>query len=497
MMLSPDNKKFIRYAGLAGGSALISLFLPSNYLLVCTGLLSLTGGLYGFSTLLKSPESRFNFFVVGAVVIVLGSSLGMLLSFASISLVSSDIWEITIDYAHATTADIALAQAYANAFAVAFLLIGNRPNLQKTITHINQDFRYCLQEHKKIIYAFVIAIIICQLYLLNTSIIVYGGKSLADEGEPTHPLLAIISPVVPVLPIVLAYYLRENFYAGQKLGLLLCLIFLVNELAWFFLFGRRSVIFFFLLTFTGIFFDKSLDKRFLLKNIIPILFCCYTAIKIADLYHKMRVVYSFEQAQRMSMSDVISGLENADNEKYNKIRNMNVAARAAYSSLALAQFVNLFRTTNSAPLMGQELINSILFATPSNLLVDKKTILAKEALYSKAYSLDITDISETLYLESFVDFSWAGFFVYPAFIFLLFSLVYALLNRIRNSLFSLIVACVSFSLALMMIEIDMITFLSTIRALFSCYLLVIILKKTVRNRRDKSVVFTMPGENIG
>ncbi|QHV99706.1 hypothetical protein [Spirosoma endbachense] len=497
MMLSPDDKNFIRYAALAGGSALISLFLPSNYLLVCTGLLSLTGGLYGFSTLLKSPESRFNFFVVGAVVIVLGSSLGMLLSFASTSLVSSDIWEITIDYAHATTADIALAQAYTNAFAIAFLLIGNRPQLQKTITLINQDFRYCLKEHKKIIYAFVVAILICQIYLLNTGIIVYGGKSLADEGEPTHPLLALISPVVPVLPVVLAYYLRENFYAGQKLGVLLCLIFLLNELAWFFLFGRRSVIFFFLLTLTGIFFDKSLDKRFLLKNIIPILICCYTAVKIADLYHKMRVVYSFEQAQRMSMVDVISGLESADNEKYNQIRNMNVAARAAYSSLALAQFVNLFRTTNSAPLMGQELLNSILFATPSNFLVDKKMILAKEALYSNAYSLDITDISETLYLEAFIDFGWAGFFVYPVFIFLLFSLVYALLNSVRNSLFSLIVACVSFSLALMMIEVDMIIFLSTIRALISCYLFVIILKRRASVQRNKDVVYTIPYEIIG
>ncbi|QIP16237.1 hypothetical protein G8759_28140 [Spirosoma aureum] len=494
MMLSPDNKKFIRYTCLAGGSALISLFLPSNYLLVCTGLLSLTGGLYGFATLLKSPESRFNFFVVGAVVIVLGSSLGMLLSFASISLVSSDIWEITIEYAHATTADIALAQTYANAFAIAFLLIGSRSQLQKTITLINQDFRYCLQEHKKIIYAFVVTILICQIYLLNTGVIVYGGKSLADEGQPTHPLLAIILPVVPVLPIVLAYYLRENFFAGQKLVVILCLIFLLNELAWFFLFGRRSVIYFFLLSFAGIFFDKSLGKRFLFRNMIPILICCYTAVKIADLYHKMRVVYSFEQAQRMSMVDVILGLESADSEKYNQIRNMNVAARAAYSSLALAQFVNLFRTTNGAPLMGQELINSILFATPSNFLVDKKMILAKEALYSKAYSLDITDISETLYLESFIDFSWSGFFIYPLFIFLLLSLVYALLISVRNSLFSLLVACVSLSLSLMMIEVDMIIFLSTIRALFSCFLLVIIIKKTVYNRYSKDVSPTISDE---
>ena len=487
-MLNPDHKKFIWYASLAGIGALLSLFLPSDYWLVCVGILSLTAGFYGFISLLKSPDSRFNFFIVGATVIVLASSLGMLFSFMSMSIVSADIWSITLDYAHTTTTDIAFSQVYANVFACTLLLIGSQKKVQQTMMHISQDIFICLRKYRQLLFSLISIIIICQFYLINIGVVVYGGKDLADEGEPTHPLLSIILPLVPILPVILAYYLQENFIIGNKSRVVWYFLLLFIELLWFFLFGRRSVIYFFLLTCTGFFLHKPLSVSFIIKNFLLIFLCCYTALKIADYYHKMRVVYSFEQVQRMNMTDVISGLQSADDETYGKLRNMNVAARAAYSSLALGQFMNLFRTTNNAPLMGKELMNSILFATPSSLLVDKKTILAKEALYEQEFSLGLTDISETLYLESYVDFGWLGFFLYPFFIFILFSLIYSIVDKVGNPLFSLLVGCISLSLALMMVEVDMITFLATIRTLFICYVATVFFKKPAPSQADQQLV---------
>ena len=470
-MITINTGKFIRYTGLAWLSALMTLLCWADFWLICTSVLSLIGGLYGLGNLLRMPEIRVNFFLISAVVIVLASAFGVLFGFVSISLVSHDIWEITIDYAHTTTVDLALAQAYANAFAIVFWILGRRLHYSGVIDSVYQNVATCLHDYKRTLLTLVVAILICQLYLFNINVVVYGGKDLATEGEPTHPLLALITPLVSILPFVLAYYTRGYFQAGRWVAGMFFILLLLGELNWFFLFGRRSILYFFILLFAGFGHANVLTGSSIVKNIVPICISLFVILTIADTYHKMRSVYGFQNLQRMNLVDSLTNLKtNTDDEKYDSIRKMNLSVRSAYSSLALGQFVNLFRTTPHQPLAGQILMNSILLATPSDFLIDKKSVLAKEALYESSYSLRLTDISETLYLEAFIDFGWFGGFLYAGFIFLLFYIIYSLASHGNNPLFSLIVSCISVSLALTMIEVDMITFLANIRTLFVYYL---------------------------
>ena len=476
-MENSDTRKFIRYAGLAIVSALVSLWLSSNFMLLCTGILSFMGGVFGANRLLNVPESRFNFFQMAPVIIVLASSSGILFSFMSLSFISSDLWEIAMIYAHLTTIDIILAQAYTNLFAVSLLIIGGKLSRSEIIHQIHRDVTACLHDQKRTVLLWLVLMLICQLYLYNAGVIVYGGKDLLQEGEPTHPLLAMITPLIPALPFVLAYYLRTYIMDGHWLSVLLFSSILGIELFWFFLFGRRSIIYFFIFSAAGLVHNIPLNFKHLLKNIIPILLTCFFALNVADTYHKMRSMYSFEGVQRMNIMDVLSSLQNVDDETYNKIRQTNLASRAAYSSLALGQFVNVFRTTNKPSLLGQVLASSILHATPSNFLVDKKTILVKESLYENAFSLRITDISETLYLESFIDFGWLGFLIYTPFLFGILYLLCSAVSKAQQPVISLFASCAFISLALSMIETDMITFLATIRTLFFYYLLSLFLRK--------------------
>jgi hypothetical protein len=465
MTLHLATNRLTRYGLLALLCAGVSVWFPANYLLVLTGLLSLLGAGYGLAYLSSEPASRFNFLLTAPVLILTGSSLGMLLSFIAINVISPDIWAITLDYAHATTADVALAQGYTNLFAIVLFQAGSQLQRRGYPAAIQQLAVDALQQHRVLLLTGTLLIIVCQLYLLQTGQLVYGGRDISDETAPTHPVMALITPLIPALPFALTHYIRHS-YSQKVTGRLLLYGSLIGfELFWFFLSGRRSTIFFFLLAFAGFFVNEPIRLRYLIRHSLQLGLVVFIALKIADTYHKIRVANRFEKAQHMSVGDITAGLQTVDDGKYERLRNLNLAARASYSSLALGQFVNLFSTTRHQPLYGLELAGSLLFATPSDFLIDKRTLLVKEHLYERTYSLGLSDISETLYLESFIDFGWLGFLVYPLLLSLIWYLVYALVCHINHPLVGLFVGCSCLHLALTMIETDLITFLSVVRTI--------------------------------
>ena len=456
-------------------------FFWPDFWLVCASLLSITGGVYGLGYLMEIPDSRFNFFLTGAVTIVLANAVGLLLAFTAILLMDYAIWAIAIDYVHTTVADLALAQAYSNAFAGTLWLLSNRLQRSGMIARLNMDISISLHEYGHVGLILIIIVLLSQWYLLQHNIIVYGGNDLSTEGEPTHPLQALVGPLAPVLPFLLGYYIRKGVQAGRWMTVLIVGLLLLAELYWFFLFGRRSILHFFIFLLLSFSYGNVLTGRWLAKNIMPVMIGLFLILKVADTYHKLRTIYGFENLQRMSVIEGLAGLQQADDAPYAAIRKMNVTARSTYSLLALGQFINLFRTTKHHSLSGEVLKNSLLRATPSNFFVDKQSILAKEALYETAYSLNLTDISETLYLESFIDFGWYGFLIYAGFIYILFYGLYTLACLCRHPLFSLLVGCTSVSLAISMIETDMITVLATLRTVVLLGLIVRLFFKTTRN----------------
>ena len=465
-MVDAGGRKFLIYAGMAlisGPMAL--LFWPDGWL-VGTALLSVLGGLHGLKHLLATPAARVNFLLLAAVVIVLMSAVGLLFSFATISWVDYDIWTLFLDYTHITTPDLALAQGVANGFAMVLWLLGSRLQRSGLMDGVFQTMLSGLNCHKRPVFGLVLAVLACQLYLLNGAVIVYGGKDLANESAPVHPLLALIMPVVPVLPFVLAHYGRDCFRAKRWLLGLFLVGLLVGELYWFFLFGRRSVIYFFVLLMVGFTAGKVLTVRNIVRNVVPLGLSVFAMLTVADTYHKMRTVYGFNALQRMNVTETMSGLQTVDSDRYGNIRKMNMAVRSSYSSLAVARFVNVFRTTPYQPLAGQVLLSSLLLATPSDFLVDKSEIVAKELRYERAYALSLTDISETLYLEAFIDFGWLGCFIYPALLFGLFYGLCAVARWSQSPVYGLVVSCAGIWLALTMMETDLISFLAALRTLF-------------------------------
>ena len=485
--MAKGGMKFLMYTGLTLFIGPLALLFWPDFWLVFTAMFSITGGLYGLGYLLAKPAARINFLLVGAVIIVLVSASGLLFSFASISWVDYEIWSLFLDYTHITTPDLALAQGVANAFAILLWLLGNRLQRSGLMDDILQQVIYALDYQKKAVRLLVMGVMACQFYLLNTAVVVYGGKDIANESAPVHPLLALLLPLVPVLPFVLAYSVRGYFQHGRWLTGLFIAVLLLGELYWFFLFGRRSIIYFFIMALMGFSFAKILTIKHIIRNLIPLGLSVFAMLTIADTYHKMRTVYGFNALQRMNVAESVVGLQTIDNERYGTIRRMNVAVRSSYSSLAVARFVNLFRTTSYRPLAGQVLLNSLLLATPSDFLVDKSRVIAKEILYERAYALSLTDISETLYLEAFIDFGWLGCFIYGSFVFGLFYALYAFIHRSRSPIGCLIVSCAGSWLALTLIETDMISFLASLRTLFMFCVLIGLFSVRKSNYQPKTL----------
>ena len=478
-MAEPNQRKFVTYTGLAGLNALLAQVFWPDFWLVCTSLLSITGGFYGLGYLMKVPGSRFNFFLAGATIIALANAAGILLSFIALLSVDYGLWVMVIEYAHTTVADLALAQAYTNTFAIMLWLLGGRLQRSGIVARLHEDVGNFLRDYKVAGIVLMLVVLVCQAYLLQQDVIVYGGKNIATEGDPTHPLLALLIPLIPPLPFLLGYYVRSEVRTGRWVAALFFGVLLLAELYWFFLFGRRSILQFAVFLFAGFSYGNLLTAKLIPKHIVLLGISLFFILKIADTYHKLRTVYGFENLQRMSVVAGLAGLQDVDDDQYGSVRKMNLVARSAYSSLAIGQFVNLFRTRTHRPLAGQVLMSSMLVATPSDFFVDKKDVLAKEALYETAYSLKLTDISETLCLESFIDFGWYGFLLYATFIYVLFYVIYWLASQCRNPLFSLLVGCISVSLAMSMIETDMITFLASLRVLFLYGLLTALFFRTV------------------
>ncbi|AQG80571.1 hypothetical protein AWR27_15330 [Spirosoma montaniterrae] len=427
------------------------------------------GGFYGLASLLANPASRFNFFRVAAVAVVLGNAAGSLFSFVTLSFQANDLWKTILELAHTTPTDLTLAQAYVNLFSLALLVVDKKLENSQLINTLQAMTAVCLGLHRNAVQWLMSALLVSQAYLLQLGVVVYGGKDLSQEGTPTHPLLALTGPFVPLLPFALAFYQRGYWQQNQYARAVLCGLLLMLELGWFFLLGRRSIFFFFVLMAMGLTFNQPVTRQLLRRNALPILLTVGIAAGLADIYHKLRVLYRFERVQQMQLADALAGIRAADDSRYADIRNRNLALRSSYGPMALGQFVNLFRTSPAAPLGGRQLAGSLLMTAPSDWLIDKRTVLVKEFLYESAYGLGLTDISETLCLESFIDFGWPGFLPYVLLLALLLYPAYAAAKH--NPLFALLTGVMLTSLAMSMIETDLITLLASLRWLFIAYIL--------------------------
>lgn len=459
----------MKYYKIAVISLLLTLFIAVSskligadaelFLIIELG--SLIAGALGVIMLLLVVETRFNFLFVSAIVILLGGSMGILNTFFSTYWSDRDLWLYILNENNTTYEDLADARIYTNSFCLMFFILGYILQSSDMITSIHKKCVTVLHESGGSIKIATGILLLIQIYLVYGGHIVYGGTDFDLEGKPSHPLTAFI-PLVPTIIILVSYNIRleNNNTFITKLILTSILLF---EGYWFFLFGRRSIVFYFLLVMVGFFYNEPITFERVKSNAVIILICLVIIYQMTNLFQKIRVFSGYNVVQKVGVIETLK-LMQVDESEYKSINKQNITLRSSYGSFILSFFVDLYKTKPVQPLNGQIIINSLLAATPSNYIIDKSTFLVQENLYNYHFGLSLPDCSESSVLESYLDFSTWGFIVYPI---LFFALIY-LISKItlyQSNEINLITACCLFLIAVSMIETNMIIILNSIRSI--------------------------------
>lgn len=440
-------------------------FFSDNGTFLLLELITLTSILYGILILFSEPSSRINFFLVAALTIMMGSSLGILNSYFYLDYIYEGEWDNMLMSNGITITEVIESQCVANTFSMVLSVISLFLQQSKILKSIHLSITKLFDNEPKVIFIFITIIVLSQFYAILTNLVAFGGRLLEEQDKATHPLIAIIGPIVPCVVIASSYYHRHSFKKKSAVEIVFFTGILLLELYWHFLTGRRTIIFCTLLILLGYGFNEIITLRTLRKTGIYILIFCYISIRMTDIFYIVRAFSGYENIQKQGILDVIQNLS-VDESTRSYYRNINIATRSSYSSVSVASFLKLFKDTNNDYLQGVSILNSLMFATPSNFFYDKKEILLKEDLYSNSYRLSLDDISETIYLESIIDFGFLGLlFVYPFILFVSSWPFYWYCSHSRNELNNFLLVGTYVYLAFSMIETDTLTFLISIRSL--------------------------------
>jgi len=433
--------------------------------IVASFVISALGGFSIGASLMRFPALRTNFFCITSFVLLLSNALGGLNSYVNISLFNID-WGFFIKTYNVQNINLINALSLVFAFSLILYLIAARQFKEDTSSNLTiSDF---LLRKRRFFLSVSILLVIAQVFLILTGKVTIQGQ-VRDEYSvgAVNPAIAVLSPFLPVVPLIAAFYLRQS--QGLLLKTLLISI-LSIEFIWFFLWGRRSMLFMFCMAGIGYFFNRPIHLSFVLKRVIPLGLSFFLLSSIIDFYQRIRIVGGVDILQTLSIENIkavyelSSSLESSDFARLNAI---NLAFRTSTTLFAIATADNLFMSGQMSHAYGRDFLGSLAKAAPSDFFVNKKDVLVQEGLYN-ALSNDKysggTDYGDTVVLASYIDFGILGVvFLYPLFIlliinfvkrasalnkylstFFLFSFTYTGLTLLEGTIVSLLVASRTF-----------------------------------------------------
>lgn len=285
---------------------------------------------------------------------------------------------------------------------------------------------------------FTYGITILEFLLIATGKVTLQGESMLGkdvENIEVNPLVAIVNPIA-----CLAVFLSAYLYSRTKDKKLIFL--LIIQFVWFFLWGRRQIVFFTFLAFVGFYYNTEISIGRLTKGgfrkilLAAILFMIVTTA--AQFYQQLRTIGGVAVLQNVtitSLQKVLKMYWASDNSELRHASEFNIEIRALSTVAAVAHYDKLLETGGVKLGDGLEIYNNLLKATPSNYFVNKASVPVMEALASELTGGKIRsnrDLGGSLILESMIDYGRFGVLVYPVFIAIMIIIFYWVLLKIGN-----------------------------------------------------------------
>lgn len=398
-------------------SRLTWVFLLGEGLVVFSALLL---GLF----ILHKRERFINFLYWTALINLGATSLGTLILYFQFELSDPGSFHSYIDIWNIESYMVALAQAYVVLFCAALIFFGQRIQTGKySINRLFLIISNIRMSQIRPMITFSVVVASLQSYYLIIGDVGFGGFQTTDFAS--NPLIGFVNvlgtSVLVVIGICLGLFRRLTLpYHATIVGLILV------ELVWFFLFGRRSIVFAFLLVFIFFFVSRK-DKNINLRQLVLALVLLIVMVRpLTQAFFAIRFINNQSgidyRATIDQASTYLEKIDEVDFGQFSEKESQNLVTRG-FLLYSLSIMIREIHENGENNLYGESIIYSFLMSTPSNYLVDKTNFIAAEDLYRQRYPnffdspLEI-DMAASMYNDAFIDFGALGLFLY-AFLFYL------------------------------------------------------------------------------
>lgn len=381
----------------------------------CSLSIIILAGLFIGFNMLKLSALRINFFTITSFAILIGNGLGGVNSYLNISTLGIS-WNFFIKIYNVNNYNLINALTYTLLFSLTLYFISlSQFNNQKNYP---QRIKMLILKNQKTILQIALAIVSIQALLILTGKVSIQGET-GDPFNPgkVNPIISLINPLIPSVPISIAFLYRNTKKKSSKI---LLIILMIVEIIWFFLWGRRNIIYLFCLTTIGYFLVHPIKMSLVFKNFIPIFLFSLVLTTLIDYYQRIRIVGGVDILKTISVENIKTVYElstSLEGRDFARLNAINLAFRTSTTLFSLATVDNLFKSGQMSHAFGNDFIGSFLKSTPSNFFVDKERVVVQEDLYNSLsnnkYSGGV-DYGDSLTLAALVDFGiWGVLLVYP------------------------------------------------------------------------------------
>ena len=481
---------------------LLAAVMNSEVVASMAAVLGLYLGMAWGRPLFRQPALMLSFLKIGGVSLLIMMSLSWLLAqFFNLSALGQSVSDALIRDVGTTLPDYAGAVAYVLVFAAVLGALGGLAFIRAMEASAVAKLRAAKGVRPRSLLKLLAVICVLEAWLIFSDVISY--RTFAIEGINEGR----IAWFLPMLQIMFAAQVGLNALAisqiaiaarRSKIAIAVVAISFLLILFITFTQGRSGLIFYALLhLYWTIFF---MDRIPPMKKLIPVL------LIVLPLLYSGPLLFNFMRSSNFQGPDVkevgyIFFFGNAiqawqSDQKLRAIEGARSAVNLASRPLVAHPLAKSMALPDARKrfILGENLINSAIWAIPSTIISDKSRYPIQENLLYKHFPIGTTDTADSPYLYAYADFGYFGGFIYPV---LLAGFWFAVLLLVRrpyiSSLGAIVLVCVWISLfTLSLGEAAMTSWFAAFRNCVIVLPFVYVLDKffIFPRRSDKSAVFT-------
>lgn len=401
---------------------LLAAVLNSEVLASLAAALGLYLGVAWGRALLQQPQRMLGFLKLGAVSLLIIMSLSWLMAqFFNLSALGQSLSTALVQDVGTTLPAYASAVAYALVFAALLGALGDLAIVRKMEANAVVKLMAAREIRPKKLLTFIAGICALEAWLLWTDVISYRTFAIAgfDEGRIAWylPMLQFIFAAQVGLNALAVSQMAKNAKPSKKsmavVAASVSLILFVN-----FTQGRSGFIFCALLHLYWFIFFTGRIPRF--SKLLPVLLIVLPLLYAGtQLNNFMRGGFGDSVDLKTVgfitfFSAAVNSLQTNQSERV--LENARSAANLASRPLVahpLAKSMALPDGQKSF-LWGENLLNSAIWALPGAVMRDKNRYPIMEDLLYAHFPVGTEDTADSPYLYAYVDFKYAGVFIYPA-----------------------------------------------------------------------------------